>query len=317
MSLPSLPPISTGSSVLSNATTAALALGNIALVVPSIANGFTQSGAYQPQNPPLSDGTPSQLPQPKAFLFDYDGEQSTELMSDITDHFTESNNPIQDNIALKPVKIVTRGFISELNDIPPSFLQIARTIAQKLSAVSAYAPSVSETAQIAYNQAFQAYQTAISLANAAVAAWSSIGTKTSNPTILSGSEFSAAGLASGFSALSTQSRQQIAFQVFYGYWITRTLFTIQTPWAVHANMAIESVRAVQSEDTPTISTFECRFKQIRTVQSATDQSDISQGRLSTMAQSQSNLGTSTPVPDIDLGFGLSNSFPSLFSVVGT
>jgi len=316
MSLPSLPPISTGSSVLSNATTAALALGNIALVVPSIINGFTQSGAYQPQNPPLSDGTPSKLPQPKAFLFDYDGEQSVELSSDITDHFTESNNPIQDNIALKSVKIVTRGFISELNDIPPAFLQIARTIAQKLTAVSAYAPSVSETAQIAYNQAFQAYQTAISLANAAVAAWSSVGTKTSNPTILSGSEFSTNGLATSFSTLSTQSRQQIAFQIFYGYWASRTLFTIQTPWAVHSNMAIENVRAIQSEDTAIISEFECRFKQIRTVKSAMDQSDVSQGRASTMAQSQSNLGTSTPVPDIDLGFGLSNNFPSLFSVVG-
>lgn len=316
MSLPSLPPISTASSVLSNATTAALALGNIALVVPSIVNGFAQSGAYQPQNPPLSDGSPSKLPQPKAFLFDYDGEQSVELMSDITDHFTEDNTSIQDNIALKPVKIVTRGFISELNDIPPSFLQIARTIAQKLTAVSAYAPAVSETAQIAYNQAFQAYQTAISVANSAVSAWSSISSKTSNPTILSGNEFSGEGLATSFSLLSTQSRQSIAFQIFYGYWTRRTLFTIQTPWAVHSNMAIESVRSLQNEDTAIISEFECRFKQIRTVRSATDQSDISQERLSNMSQSQSQLGTSTPVPDIDIGTGLLD-YPSLTPLITT
>lgn len=311
----SLPPISTGSAALSNATSAAQALGNIALVVPSIANGFAQSGAYQPQNPPSATGQPSQLPQPRAFVFDFDGEQSVEFMSDITDHYIEDNTSIQDNIALKPVKIMTRGFISELNDIPPFFLQIARTIAQKLTAVSAYAPSVSETAQIAYNQAFQAYQTAISVANSAVSAWSSTSTKSP---ALTGSEFSGSGLASSFSTISTQSRQQIAFQILYGYWITRTLFTIQTPWAVHANMAIERVRMVQSEDTPTISTCECAFKQIRTVQSAVS-SNNSQGRLSTDSQSQVALGTSTPQSDISLGTGLtgptSSSYSGLFSNV--
>lgn len=305
----SLPSISTGSNVLSNATTTALSLGNLALVIPSILNGLSGTKGYQPQNPPNADGTPSKIVQPKAFIFDFEGEQTAELMSDITDHFVENNVAIQDQIALRPTRITTKGFISELNDIAPTFLQPLKSIAQSLTSIGAYEPAVSTTALLAYNEALFAYQTATSLANTAVQAWSSI---TGGTEVFFGDEFA----VNGFPLLSTQTRQQVAFQTFYGYWITRTLFTIQTPWAVFANMAIERLHPIQSEDSNTFTTFECTFKQIRTVQSAISpsQSAISQGRLSNQSSPLSGQGVSTPSTDISLTNGLSGS-PAIGSVL--
>ena len=293
-------PLSGGSSVLSNTTTTATALGNLALVVPVIKNGFAQTKGYQPKNPPNPDGTPSKLPLPKSFLFDYEGEQTTELTSDITDHAIEDNTFVQDQIALRPIKVTTKGFVSELNDIPPFFLQPFRDIAQKLTAISAYAPALSATALIAYDEALFVYQTAIGIANSAIAAWGSIGTV--SPDAL---EF-----------FPNQTKQQIAFSLFKGYWATRTRFTIQTPWAVFDDMVIERLHPIQNEDTQSYTTFEITFKQMIFVKSAVlnSQSAISQERLANQSQPLNNTGTSTPVSDIDLGTGLSGpNFSGLFA----
>jgi len=280
----SLPNISPASPALSNATTTATGLGNLALVVPIIFGGLAQSRGYQPQNPPNVDGSPSLNPPPKSFLFDYEGEQTTELTSDVTDHFIEDNTAIQDQIALKPVRVTTKGFVSELNDIAPAFLQALKSVAQKLTVINSYVPGTSATAQLAYNQAFQAYQTAISVANSAVAAWNSI-TGNLPQQVFSGNE-------TGVNLFPNQTKQQLAFSTFYGYWISRTLFTIQTPWATHNNMVIERLHPIQSEDTQMYSTFEITFKQIRTVQSGV--TTFAQGRLANSKLPLNSSGTSTP-----------------------
>ena len=290
----SLPNISTASPVLSNISTTAANLGNLALVIPSQVQG------YQPQNPPNDDGTPSQLASPPTFMFDYEGEQTAELSSDITDHFIEDNTAIQDQIALKPVRITTKGFVSELNNVTPSILQPLKTITQKLTSVNSYIPSVSATAQIAYDQAYQAYQIGINAYNSAIAAWSSLPGNNGGTSVISGS--------GPLDKRQAQTKQQTAFQLFYGYWYNRTLFTIPTPWAIFQNMAIEQLRPIQSEDTPTYSTFECTFKQIRTATTANTlpQSSISQGRLSNQSATSTSQGVSTPPSRLSLTDGLSS-----------
>lgn len=287
-------PISSGSNLLSNASTTATNLGNLVLVTPSQVKG------YQPQNPPDSYGNPSQLAPPPAFIFDFEGEQTAEVTSDITDHYIENNSSIQDQIALKPVKITTKGFVSELNDVPPFFLQIAKTIANKLTTVDAYSPGISTTALLAYNQAFQAYQIATNLVNSAVSAWA---------TVAGGGVSVITGQADFPIQLQlNQNKQQTAFQTFYGYWANRTLFTIQTPWAIFEDMAIERLHPVQSEDTKTFTTFECTFKQIRTAMTSnsSQQSTVSQLRRQNQDSSKVSQGVSTPPSDIGLSSGLSN-----------
>lgn len=220
-------------SALSSATTSAQALSNLILVSPQEQVGI------QPKAPPAEDGETVQ--QPKKFLFNYEGEQKIDLQSDITDHFVEDNSAIQDQIALRPEIITTNGFIGELNNVVPPELRPIRLAADKLTPLTAFQPELSTAAELVYANAFQAYQTVKLAAASAVQAWSSI-----------------SGGGEG-----SQTKQQLAFQEFYGYWRDRTLFRVQTPWAVFDNMAIQNLRALQTEDSDSYTDFQIVFKAIR------------------------------------------------------
>lgn len=279
---------------LSPITTAATALSNLVLVTPQKVQG------YQPQNAPNADGTPSTAQPPPAMLFHYEGEQSIMLVSDITDHYIEDNTAVADNIALRPEEITTNGFIGELNNVPPPGLSILKTAAEKLTAIGAYAPQLSATALLAYSEAMFLYQTAANVANTAVAAWSSIGDTSGGQSVIGTN-----GLVRG----ASQNKQQVAFQQFYGYWASRTLFTVQTPWAVFQNMAIKSLRAIQDAETNVISDFEVTFKRIRQASTITTSGGVLtsfNGRASQQASPLVDLGTSSPTPSIGLGSGLSS-----------
>lgn len=281
---------------LGAATTTASALAGLALVSPQGTQG------YRPQSPPNTLGFPSfslSFAGP-SLLFHYEGENTAVIESDITDHYTETNSAVQDQIALKPEVITVHGFIGELNDVPPFFLAPLKTAADKLTVVSAYLPAISTTAQIAYNAAFQAYQAAASLVSTGTSAWN----------LLSGSGgenvIGDAGLGGAFNASTgqvsnNQNKQQTMFQQFYGYWSARTLFTVQTPWAVFSNMAILRMRAIQDDGTNVITDFEITFKKIRYVSTAASAAAYA-ARLAEQASTTTALGVN--------GLQTTNSFGS-------
>lgn len=279
-------------SALSNFTTAATALSNLILVSPQKTVG------YQPQNAPSWKRDTST--QPPALLFNYEGEQAAKISSDITDHFIEDNTAIQDQIALKPVFITTQGFIAELNDIAPAALAPVQQIAEKLTTITGYQPALSETALLAYAQAFQLYQVGLGAINSAVSTWSTIN-GSGGETVINGSTAgSGNGILTG--QQPNQTQQQIYYQQFYAYWQNRTLFTLQTPWAIFQDMTILDMNAVQDETTRMISTFNLTFKQMRFASTAlVDQSQYSdnsnfQGRLFNQGAPPTDLGTSQLQP---------------------
>lgn len=285
-------------SALATLTTAATALSNLILVSPQAVLG------YQPQNLPSTNGQPSQ--PPPALLFHYEGEQTAKLSSDITDHYIEDNTALQDQIALRPEEITTHGFIGELNDVTPPPLAPVKTAANKLTVISAYTPALSETAILAYNQAFQLYQAGVNAQNAAVAAWTTItGQGTPGGESVIGSN--------GLSSQPNQNKQQIMFQQFYGYWKNRVLFTVQTPWAVFQNMAIKDLTAIQDDKTNVITDFNVVFKTIRIASTQVSIFDSStlQGRAAFQSGNTTDLGTSTPPKSTPLNSALSGAFPGL------
>lgn len=267
---------------LSSVTGGVTALSNLILVSPQNTIG------YQPQAKPVKNG--QSQPQPPALLFHYEGEQTVSLDSDITDHYVEDNTAIQDQIALKPEAITATGFIGELNNVAPLGLQTLQKIADKLVTISAYTPGLSATAAIAYNEAFFAYQIAQNAVDSAVSSWQSV-TGTGGQNVIG---------SNGIVIQPNQNKQQLAFQQFYGYWRDRTLFTVQTPWAVFQNCAIKTLRAIQSPETRVITDFEVTFKLMRFAQTFTTDRVIRlgdfQGRASTQAAQEVDLGTSTPPP---------------------
>lgn len=258
---------------LSTLTTGATALSNLLLVTPNTNRG------YQPQVQNSSSTTNLQIQPPPTFLFDYEAEQFGLFESDITDHFTENNNSIEDQIALKPEMITTSGFIAELNDISPIPIPGIQAVPNKLTTIEAYVPQLTTTALLAYNQATFLTAVALNAANNAVSSWETIQGEASQ------NEVDAFGLTPG----TIQNKQQAAFAQLYGYWSQRTLFTIQTPWALFSDMAILSLKPVQSGETRVITNFEITFKRIRFASTDTVQSQeakrVRQGRLQSQASS--------------------------------
>lgn len=276
-------------SALAQVSNAAQALSNLILVSPQKTIG------YQPENPPSQDGNPTQ--QSPALLFHYEGDQSVHLQSDITDHYIEDNTALQDQIALHPEEITTHGFIGELNDVAPPLLAPIQAIANKLTSVGAYVPELSETALLAYNNAFQLYQIAQSAINSAVSAWQTI-TGTGGESVIG---------SNGLEIRPNQTKQQLMFQQFYGYWRNRTLFTVQTPWAIFQHMAIKDLIAVQDASTRMITDFNVTFKMIRmaTTEVSIFDPSVMQGRASLQGSGLVNNGTNTPVSSVSLSSQLS------------
>lgn len=288
---------------LASFTTAAASLANLVLVSPQKTVG------YRPQS---DEGFSFQ--QPPSLLFHYEGEQTADLESDITDHYVEKNYAIQDQIALRPEIVTTDGFIGELNDILPDGLAFLNTLANKLRIVDAYVPGLSTTALRGVNTASSLYSTAKNVRNSAISAWSSItGQGGENVIGTNGLEDGAFNANTG-TISNNQSKQQVMFQQFYGYWRNRTLFTVQTPWAVFQNMAIKNLRAIQDPETRVISNFKVTFKMIRTAatEGTIDVTELFQGRSIFQASPIRRFGTQTPATS---STSQSTAYASMLAVV--
>jgi len=270
---------------LSSVATTAKNLSNLILITPNKPVGYLpQPTANEIANKGKKikdkDGIERVLENPEAFFFNYEGEQKISLNSQITDHYVEDNTAIADQIALAPEKITTNGFISELNDIVPDSLLPLNLIREKLVLVGEYTPELSRTAQDAYNRAKYLYDNALTISNNAVQTWESLTNVAQNKI--------------------TQTKQQIAFQKFYGYWQARRLFTIQTPWAIFNNMAIESLNSVQGADTEVVSNFEVTFKKLRfsntvlVINSSGPLGDFQSDRTNTAGATSVSSGTTVP-----------------------
>jgi hypothetical protein len=270
-------------------TTAQSITTAVALVTPQTNIG------YQPQN---QDGL-----QPPTLLFHYEAENTAQLQSDITDHFIEDNTAIQDQIALKPERITVHGFIGELNDVFPVGIPNNGQISALLAPVDSFIPGFTAAGQAAINTAFAAYQTAQAVQNAAVSVWGAL-SGGNGQTVIGSNGISAEGASQGL--------QQTVFQQFYLYWRNRTLFSIQTPWAVFTNMAIEELKATQDETTRMITDFYISFKMLRFsntfLETASTFTGVGRANITSI-----NLGQQTPVPSTSLSTGLLSLTPG-FSI---
>lgn len=185
------------------------------------------------------------------FVFDIKNDEEISLESDITDHYTESNNPVQDSIICKPVMVTLRGTVGEWVYTPPkdesSWDKIKGNIkntTEKLTIIGSYLPAINTASQ-------QVFQSLSEIKKGNIV----------SPLIDVGS----AAFDLYNSINSPKDRQSHAFMFFEALWQAKQTFTIQTPYRYYTNMAIESIKAVQSEETRDNTDFEITFKQIRKV----------------------------------------------------
>lgn len=231
-------------------------LSNLAVVSPILSPKY---GPIDIQGNSLGPG----------LIFNLEGENAVHLQSEITSHFIQSNLSVQDHIALKPEIITVHGFIGEVTNLFPDFVPPQSQVQAVLASISAFAPGFSKSAMNTINSASQAYSSVKNAVNGAVTAWNSI-TGGQSETIINGGGIFAPG--------ASQTKQQLMFAQFYGYWRTKTLFTVQTPWATFLPCPILEVHAVQDEKTNSMTDFFVTFMLIRFVRTQTGETLIPTGR---------------------------------------
>lgn len=218
----------------------------------------------RPQNPP---------PGIAGFLFDIVGDESIELTSDITDHYAEDNDALNDQIANAPERVMTRGNVAEIASYVPPPQSVAPQTAA-LPPVPAFLPVLSPGGAERLSDAEATKISAALAVSSSPSLWSYFNDQSAQQ--------------------PNQTKQARAFLYFYNLWKGRQLFTVETPYGFMANCAIQTFRAEQSEESKFESAFTLVFKKMRFVGTAV----VTPGQLDGRAAFQSapvtqngNLGT--------------------------
>lgn len=216
------------------------------------------------------------------YVFDIIGTEEMLIDSDITDHFIEDNSAIQDHIALRPERFVLSGYVGELrNLLPNSFLGFLTT-AQSLGTIFDFAPDFPKQATQIYNEISDVAAKVGEVYNQAANIYEIF-----------------------FQKSTTENRQQEAFQYFYNLWLSRQLCEVETPYGILKNVAIESIRVKQDEETRLVSDFSITFKKIRTTRTLQITIDqvaspvASEGRGAQITKEESDNNGSTSGLDVD------------------
>ena len=186
------------------------------------------------------------------FVFDYAGETTVHLQAEITDHYSEENTFTNDHAALKPARIVLRGYVAELAVTPNSgVLGALASLQSKLTTLPAilgkYTPAI--VPKIA------------ALTSKATNVVNTIDTDISRVQNL-------AGLIVGSQPAST--KQEKAYQQLSSMWSTNQVFTLETPFAYFQSMMIESITITQDETTKEWSELSVTVKEVRFIDNPSD-----------------------------------------------
>ena len=268
--------------------------------ITQVADAFTalsnKMGALVcPDNPPKGIA---------GYIFDIVEEDKVELTSDITSHVLEDKSFAHDHITLKPETVTVSGLVGELRDTPLKPLADVGRFIRALDPVAAYVPRVASNVNRIYNDAerlaretdkvleqfgapslYDLYKMSL---NTAVSAWEKMkeiikaqGKTPAETPAESPSESPAVAPANQAEeeeynygkfkdeAGKWKNRQMEAYEFFFILWRNKEFVTVQTPWGIWPNMAIESMTALQNNTTSGLSghlsSFKIVFKQIRVI----------------------------------------------------
>jgi hypothetical protein len=191
------------------------------------------------------------------FVFDVQGEARARLDTEITDHYSEDNRALQDHIAIKPKRITLKGYVGELvyTQTTGGSSSIVQQVTQKLTSISGYLPALSAAATQAQQLLANPSASDITLNSVAGA--------------LPAAADLYALVKNSLGAFGDMKNQQNAYNYFNSCREQKILMGIQTPWEFLTNMAIETIDAIQSEDTKFMTDFSITFKQLRIAQTQT------------------------------------------------
>ncbi len=184
------------------------------------------------------------------FEFDYIGEERLEARNEITDHYTESNQFMQDHCAVGPTFITMRGFVAEKSynrkAIIPTLLALSTALTPVTPYIGAYSPGSAEKMNSIVTQTDQIINQLAQIASI----YGSV-MKLVNP------------IAS--------TKVQLAYNKLETLRSGGATFAVVTPWGTFGDtlnslkgpMMIDSLTIVSPEDTRGVNDIVVRMKEIR------------------------------------------------------
>lgn len=219
------------------------------------------------------------------FKFNVPAREQVEMQSEVTDHYTDINRPIQDHIALRPITITLNGLHGEyfysVNKIEDTLAKVIPT----LSLVKQFLPKLSVvTMNIkAAKKALPFYQRVANAQNKEYTFKDKVETLWDE--------------LNGFDLFQTmqdiyklKSSQTRAFLFFEALWKSKARFTVETSWKRYDNMVITSVKPLRDENAD-ITDFTITFKQINRAVTETTNLKGAAGRLSQQLAKTNKKGT--------------------------
>lgn len=184
----------------------------------------------RPDNPPKGIS---------GFLFDLPEEDKFTRESDITDHFAENNTPLHEHWAVRPEMITLQGIVSEIKENQSAVSKVEVTI-DPLPEAEELDPDYSQAAI----EAIYSDELNSDLTNDAASKANSLYELYKNRTPSTAAQIS-------------------AFQYFYNLQDSRQLCSVETPWGIFNDMAIQSITAIQGESTKSQTQFIITFKAMK------------------------------------------------------
>lgn len=186
------------------------------------------------------------------FVFDIEREHRIELKSDITDHYVEDNSTIQDHIAKAPELITLTGYVGELYNAPGGIVNevesisktvFAEAVKEKLTDVVSLLPPFN-------NSVLSKAQQSANKLKASQIITSNTSNRLENLVEIA------------LRSTVAETRQQRAYMILESFRRTNQIFTVETPFEYFPTCAIQSILAVQPEESKYITEFTVILKKM-------------------------------------------------------
>jgi hypothetical protein len=230
-------------SAIQSGATSAYSVVNSGITAISNARGYADSlinkSILKPKNMKGING----------FVFDSATDDSIQMSADITDHFTESNIFINDHVAIRPIRIVMKGFIGEViyNANPSGVLGLFNTVQDVLTTVPAYLGKYTP-------KGLQNIQNVLNKGTSLVNKVDNYISRAKN-------------IVGLFGKANKTSHQQDAYAILKALFLSRVICSVETPFEYFdSNMIIESIAFRQGDNDKYRTDIWVTLKEIRTAQ---------------------------------------------------
>lgn len=211
------------------------------------------------------------------FRFNIPEREQIRLQSEITDHYTDRNNAIEDHITQKPIRITLTGLHGDYFYSVHQIMDAIAKITPTLSLVKQFLPSLPNSAKQKLLKKYQNINNSDVVPEALK--------PTTNINDVNGID-----LFSLFQDLfKLSSSQTRAYLFLKALWKSKAIFSVETTFERFDNMVVEDLMPMRT-DSADMAEFPITFKQINFAQTEITTVEGAVGRLSAMLQPTADKG---------------------------